>query len=196
MNETKCFSPYEGITVYDNVFSVPDQYNIFNHCNRAHYSIGWRDTPFHQQRYLHSRIDDNLWNKYLKYKETNNENDKTALIDMLDVLTAAAPFTKIDKSKITQSTINLDTIADSHYKHYHPEQNVILYYANIKWEDGWGGDTIFYDKYGKDVVFTSPYMPNRIIHFDGSIVHTFNPPTRIADKYRFSISTFYDKTNK
>ena len=64
---------------------------------------------------------------------------------------------------------------------------------NNEWKDGWGGETFFYDSHGKEIIYTSPYTPNRMIKFNGELVHRFNGPSRTGPKFRFSISTFIEK---
>jgi len=200
MNNVKSFSPCEGITVYDDAYNHQDHDELFYYCKLLPFQIGWNDSLNLDEQYLHSFIDHDGWNEFEDIENSKNKNPKKpeCLIEphynMLKVLNHHPIFSKIDKNKITKSTVNLDTIADSHTKHTHPVENVILYYANTEWQDGWGGETKFYDKHGKNIIYSSPYTPNRLIHFDGTIVHSFNPPTAKANKYRFSISTFYQRT--
>ena len=72
----------------------------------------------------------------------------------------------------------------------------MLYYANREWKPEWGGETVFYDEGGKDIIYTSPYVPNRMIFFAGELPHRYNPPSRVAPKFRFSISTFFERTSE
>lgn len=200
MSNIKSFSPCEGITVYDNAYCHQDQDQLLFNLKNLPYVLGWNDSNHEDECYLHHPICNDTWKEFFELYLSNSfpSNTTKYLIpqqyDLLSNLFHHPIFSNIDKDKITKFTVNLDTIADAHTKHTHPDENVILYYANIKWEDGWGGETKFYDKYGENIIYTSPYVPNRMIHFDGTIVHSFNPPTAKANKYRFSISTFYQRT--
>jgi hypothetical protein len=69
----------------------------------------------------------------------------------------------------------------------------VLYYVNLEWQDGWHGETLFYDESLKNIVFASPYIPGRIVVFDGSIPHTIRPQSYIASHYRFTFALIYNK---
>jgi len=188
----KVFKPNPRITVYDDVFCWKSHYYINEMCTTSAYSIGWADRVEVKEKNLHRLIPNKYWPKY----NTNKTNNMT--VSALSMMNNT--FEKLvddwDQDDLEQAIINCDTMASSHYKHAHLNENVLLYYANLKWEDGWGGETIFYDDNGKDIIYTSPYIPNRLIRFDGHLIHTFNPPSRVADKYRFTISTFYKRQHK
>ena len=83
---------------------------------------------------------------------------------------------------------------DVHYIHHHRTRHVALYYANLDWEDGWYGETIFYDEFDENnIIFTSPYVPGRIILFDGNIPHAIRPQSIDGPKFRISITLFFDE---
>jgi hypothetical protein len=190
------FSPYKGITVYDNVFGWDDAYEIEEMCQRAPFRIGWADTPANSNElFFHSSISKE-WKEYNENRTADMDKRIRGPYSIIRILSKSKAFKDIDRNAIKKSVINCDTMADAHFKHVHIDEDVILYYVNREWKDGWGGDTIFYDNVAKNVVYTSPYTPNRMIKFDGGIVHTFRPPTRLANKFRFSLSTFIQKPHK
>jgi Rps23 Pro-64 3,4-dihydroxylase Tpa1-like proline 4-hydroxylase len=80
-----------------------------------------------------------------------------------------------------------------YYAHTHGEDKVLLYYINMEWKEGWHGETQFYSDDLKEVKYTSPYTPGRLILFDGKIPHTMRPQSIIAPKFRFSLSMFLKK---
>jgi len=176
--------PHPEITIYDNVFDWDLNKSLMLTCTKIPYFIGWEDSFNEAESFLHSRITRDMWQN--RKKDQNLDNFLNPLIN-------SEPFRDIDETKIIQTVVNCDTTTDCHTVHTHLNQNVILYYVNTEWKDGWGGETFFYDKYGKDILFTSPYTPNRMICFNGELVHRFNGPNRIGPKYRFSISTFIEK---
>jgi hypothetical protein len=174
-------TPYPGITVYDNVFNWDLNKGILLGCTKAPYFFGWQDTFNIEEAFLHFQITNDMWQH--RHQDNNLNNILNPLID-------SAPFRDVEENRIASTVINCDTTNDSHTVHTHKNQDVILYYVNDKWNDGWGGETFFYDEHGKEIVYTSPYTPNRMIRFDGELVHRFNGPSRTGPKFRFSISTF------
>ena len=72
-------------------------------------------------------------------------------------------------------------------------KQVLLYYVNLSWTDGWHGETLFYNPYNlKEVEYTSLYVPGRIILFDGTVPHAIRPQSVKATKFRLSLSLFFD----
>ena len=174
-------NPHPEITVYDNVFDWNLNKSLLLNCAKAPFFFGWQDSPTEAEAFLHSSITSDMW---------QHRKSDQGLDGLLDPLINSKPFKDVDESRIVKTVVNCDTTNDSHTVHIHKNQNVILYYVNNEWKDGWGGETFFYDKYGKEIIFTSPYTPNRMIRFNGELVHRFNGPSRIGPKFRFSISTF------
>lgn len=175
---------YPGIKIYDNVFSEKEQKIIYENCLGAPYTIGWNDTEEAKESHFYCGLGLDAW---------QNRNQDKDLLEFLNTLEGSQPYQKNINKILDKTIINCDTIADSHTLHDHKNQEVILYYACLDWKDGFGGETFFYDDQGKEVVYTSPYTPNRMIVFDGEILHRFNGPSIIGPKFRFSISTFFWK---
>ena len=174
---------HPGITVYDNVFSEKEQELIYKNCLGAPYNIGWNDTAESTESHFFCGIGLDDWQDRYRDKD---------LAEFLNILENSQPYQKNINKSLEKTIINCDTIADSHTKHTHENQDVILYYANLDWSDGWGGETFFYNN-EDEIVFASPYTPNRMIAFDGELIHRFNGPTIQGPKFRFSISTFFWK---
>lgn len=173
--------PYPGITVYDNVFSWYDNTTIDGLTRSTQFALGWSDLPG-KEVHFHSSIDSEEWKYY---------GEDPSASKYLDILANSKPFKDFTDRGINKSVINCDTMADSHTIHTHLSQDVILYYINTEWKDSWAGETFFYDESGENVVYTSPYTPNRMITFDGKIPHRFNAPSAAAPKFRFTVSTFF-----
>ena len=69
--------------------------------------------------------------------------------------------------------INLSKPGDIHYNHVHAGSIGILYYINLDWKPDWCGETLFWDKDEKEIIYTSPYKPGRFIIFHAqTIPHT------------------------
>ena len=67
--------------------------------------------------------------------------------------------------------------------------NVILY-LTPNWKTSYGGDTIFFDKYGKQIIQKIEYQPNRLVIFLHS-PYTFHGVTKINDNCKIKRSTMY-----
>lgn len=177
--------PHPKIKVYDNVYNWSEQQSLYLKCLGSTYKIGWNDSITEQEKFMHSTITGEMWKRRFELDQS--------IEDFYNLLFDSKPYKDMVNNQICQSVVNCDTLSDSHTQHIHPNQEVLLYYANTEWKDGWGGETFFYDKSGKEIIFASPYTPNRMIHFSGDLVHRFSGPTRLGPKFRFSISTFFWK---
>jgi len=78
---------------------------------------------------------------------------------------------------------------------YHPHDDAgngakwsFLYYANMKWDLEWGGDTLFLNDDRQTINNVVQCKPNRVVIFDATIPHLIRPTTNIAPPYRFSIN--------
>lgn len=84
-------------------------------------------------------------------------------------------------------SVNMCTPSDKYRIHMDAADGLtLLYYANLKWDIEWGGETLFFDEELNDIEFTSIYKPGRIVLFDSSIPHMARTPTVIAPYYRFT----------
>ena len=181
----KVFEPYPGIKVYDDVFSWDCQNKIFEQLYKdTNYFIGWGDHFASSDKFLYSSHNAEDWEIML----TNGTPEH-----WMNRIAKSEPFLEFSNRELVRSMINLTTIADTNEAHNHPNEDVLLYYVNTEWKPHWQGETFFYDSKVKKVVYTSPYIPNRMIKFDGHIIHRFNTQSRSAPKFRFSISTFFLK---
>ena len=169
-----------GIQYFDDV--VP--YNIREtiwHCSvSADLKLGWEDS--NQPEKYDLNIHSNWSNEELESTEILPQIKKC--IDETDWFT---------NNKLSKVVCNLVRPDDVHYLHIHQKQQVCLYYVNLDWRDGWHGETLFYNpKVLKVIVYTSLYIPGRIILFDGSIPHAIRPQSVKAPKFRFTLSLFFD----
>ena len=88
---------------------------------------------------------------------------------------------------------NLSHASGVHHKHAHQDEDIVLlYYANIKWEEHWEGETMFFSEDG-EVEYTCKYKPSRVVVFDGSIPHTIRAQSVAGPQFRFSLSYFWRK---
>ena len=49
--------------------------------------------------------------------------------------------------KVKKGVINCSRPGETYYTHAHDmNEIVVLYYPNLRWQQEWGGETMFYDK--------------------------------------------------
>ena len=71
--------------------------------------------------------------------------------------------------------------------------DVILIYLNQDWKLEWYGETLFYSEDLSEIIFAGLYTPGRIICFDGEVPHSIRPNSRLAPKFRYTMSLFFKK---
>jgi hypothetical protein len=173
------YSPIEGVEIYDDVFDVAKRFDIQEFVKKSPFQIGWADNTDNQENYMFSKWTPEALNR-VRFFETFTENHPL--------------YSKLNPDKFIRCIVNSDVCTNTHWTHTHINENVLLYYVNMDWQDHWGGETFFFDKKNcNDIVFGSRFTPGRMIWFDGEIPHTIKPQSRLAPKYRFSISVFFNK---
>lgn len=88
--------------------------------------------------------------------------------------------------------INLGIHSDPHKIHVDDfstgDGKTVLIYLNRNWDRDWGGETLFYDDSREEIKYISPFVPGRIIIFDGSIPHSAKSQHFNAPPYRFTLA--------
>jgi hypothetical protein len=167
------------ITVFDNLFTLRDRLEAFEFIKNSYYKIGWTDSSTEEHSkyaFLHSTYNDDDLLKFNLYSKIMNS----------EIGNLVAGLTR------TKAIVNLSVPSDANFIHAHPEKKGILYYANINWQEGWHGETLFFDETRTRIEFASPYTPGRVIVFDSKIPHTIRPQSHIAANYRFTFSMFFN----
>jgi hypothetical protein len=167
------------ITVFDNLFTLNQRLRSFEFIKHSYYKLGWADSSteeYSKYLYLHSRYTD---------EDLSNLEIYSAIMNS-EVGNMVAGLTR------TKAVVNLTVPSDVNFIHTHPEKKTVLYYANVNWQEGWCGETLFFDETRTRIEFASPYTPGRVIVFDGKIPHTIRPQSNIAPHYRFTFSIFFD----
>lgn len=167
-----------NIETIDNIFSLDSRlrfYDVFKHSN---FNIGWEDTgeiEVQHYKYLHSRYSD-------------ADLDRLGFIQ--DIVRTDFGRYVFEKYSINRCVLNLSKPGDFYLNHTHGNFKVLLYYANIRWQEEWSGETLFFNDSMKEILFASPYIPGRIILFDGKLPHTIRSQSTIAPHYRFTFTLF------
>tara|TARA_R100001244_G_scaffold54062_1_gene46822 strand:- start:61 stop:570 length:510 start_codon:yes stop_codon:yes gene_type:complete len=166
--------------VYDNFLSSVVAHEAYEFVLKSYYKIGWEDSLEPEQR-----VFPNLHSIFSKED-----------VEKLNILGPVNKKIKDQNLIYEKCIVNLTKPLDVNFVHVHPNQVVALYYANMNWKTEDGGETIFYKDNRKDILLASPYVPNRLIIFDGSTPHTITSQSILGPTYRFTISLFFNKGKK
>jgi Rps23 Pro-64 3,4-dihydroxylase Tpa1-like proline 4-hydroxylase len=87
--------------------------------------------------------------------------------------------------------VNKSVFGDMYFSHRdcsaHRKHVTLLYYANLEWENDWGGETIFYNDDKDAEVVVSP-RPGRVVVARGAILHRGTVPTRACSEERLTLA--------
>ena len=169
------------LNIFDDKIPYVIRYDIWKYCINSTYNLGWQDSEDVAKYEL------NLHSSW-----TQKELEESKIYPYIeDCIKNTDWFTC---RKIAKIIVNLVRSDDVHFIHGHNDCQVVLFYVNLDWQDGWYGETIFYDPDNiNNIAYTTPYIPGRFILFDGSIPHTIRPQSSKAPKFRFTISIFFEK---
>ena len=166
---------------FENKVPFADMQQIYNFVYNSTYKLGWAD-----------REDE----KFVPNIHSNwslEDVEKSGLLEHLKKLDDTLKY-NIEKN-FHKCIVNLSKSGDYNFCHTHKDQTVILYYVNLDWQDGWGGETIFYNETMSEASKTVLYKPNRAILFDGNTPHSIRPSSHIAPQYRFTLGIFFQQPN-
>ena len=169
----------KNIQIYDNIFSHSVKSKLYKDIIARNYNIGWADTNIIEHKdkvFMYS-----LWElkEFVKSNFLTNIKDENLL-------------KKINKRLPSKIVVNCSTFCDVYIPHTHSDKEVLLYYVNLDWKKEWYGETEFYSDNLNETILSNPYVPGRIVWFDGEIPHSVKPQSHIGPKYRFTISLFFD----
>ena len=167
-----------NLETVDNIFSLDDRHAFYDYFKKSKFSIGWEDTnEIEIQHYKH------LHSTYI-------EEDFNKLGFARKLLSTEFGNRIFSTYNIKNCVVNLSKPGDFYLNHTHGKITVLLYYANIRWHEEWAGETLFYNDSMQEILFASPYVPGRLILFDGKLPHTIRSQSVIAPHYRFTFTIF------
>ena len=170
-----------NLGVFDNKVPFTVREKLLDYCTRSNFSLGWVDRPMIEN-------DKSIPNIHSSWDNINLNESK--IFPYITECIDETPF--FTCRNIESVIVNLTRPSDVHFIHSHPNKQVALYYCNLTWEDGWYGETMFYDPNDLEKVsFTSLYKPGRIILFDGSTPHAIRPQSVSGPKYRITLSIVF-----
>ncbi len=174
----------ESIYVYDNVFLPYEMMSISDIVGSSFFVLGTRSyksvnstqTTFFQSRY------------------TLNDVEKLGFKNNLNYISIFNKHLKNYNRKIS-TWVNASTYLTDY--RFHVDKTDVesgltqMYYVNEKWDDNWGGETIFKNN-NDEVEIAISYKPNRIVLFDSHISHKPTNLSVTADMYRFILVTQFE----
>jgi hypothetical protein len=89
---------------------------------------------------------------------------------------------------LVRAYVNFNRYGDMQYNHQDgPAGVTVLYYANAKWEDHWGGETVFCSDEGEPLHLVIP-KPGRVVLFHPHILHRGGVPSRDCWEARMAVA--------
>jgi len=171
------------IKIIDNAFEIEYQQFLYEACKKGNYNIGWNDNGLIDtlnRVYFHCVLDTEIITRFEIEEKIRGTEFGAILKDY----------------KVKKGVINCSRPGETYYAHAHDiNEIVVLYYPNLRWQQEWGGETMFYDKKTQELIYANEYKPNRLLMFDGTIPHSVRPPSYISDQYRFTMATFFIPKN-
>ena len=183
-----------GIQVVDNFLSDDDFYGVVNYCKTSLYHYGEVDD------YSSVPSGENI-DKYVTgmvhqiFPPLQNESNSSKKILSLIHDKCVSQFPVLKQFDLQRMYINCFAPGENPRFHVDTPEDIsklytCLYYTNNYWDLCEGGETQFYvDK----SIYGVPPVPNRMILFDGSILHK---ATSFKTYHRFSIALKYCKNDK
>ena len=123
-----------NLQVFDNKVPYTIRENLLDYCTRSSFRLGWTDRPPIEN-------DKSIPNIYSSW--SNNNLSESKILPYIAECMDETPF--FTCRHIESIILNLIRPSDVHFIHSHPNKQVALYYCNLTWEDGWYGETMFYD---------------------------------------------------
>lgn len=171
----------QKIQIIDNIFNLHERSSFYEFYRNSSYRIGWED-------------DSVIENQHLKYMYSKIDEQGLKNLGIMSGIMRNSFTGPITQShSINRVVTNLSFSNNTYYNHTHEEDKVMLYYGNMSWKTEWAGETLFFNEDGSEIVFATPYVPGRVIVFDGKIPHTIRPQSALAPHFRFTMGIFWNK---
>ena len=173
------------VTIYDNAFPMGFREDAYFFIKKSLFCIGWADkltseNMFAYDQHLHS---------VFSQKDIQNLGIFNYIKNIQGVPRG------VNEENLTRAVVNLSLPSDVYQTHIHRNEYVALYYANTYWQDGYHGKTLFFNQTKNKIDLALPYVPGRLILFDGETPHTIRPQSVAGPTFRFTLALFFNKSN-
>jgi Rps23 Pro-64 3,4-dihydroxylase Tpa1-like proline 4-hydroxylase len=177
----KTLSTNKEIHIFDNVFSSSERSHHIQAAQQADYALGGnsntifrnqKDTFFLCMLYDYEEVSDTF--NFFGFMQSKNINP------VMEVLS---------DYQLTRSWITVSSPLTKYYWHVdisnrNLNAKTLLYHVNDKWDNEWGGETLFANDDG-DCEYCVEYKPGRIVIFDGTIAHKPAVISPQSEEFRF-----------
>lgn len=166
----------EVIYIFDNVFTYSEVERIRDYVEHSPYRLG---------RISNTTLNSVDQNTFFQTDYVKSDIDRLKLFENDN-------FIKIFKDHLSDQTIQRSWVNVSTYLtdfRFHADSHTagnksLLYYVNARWDEDWGGETLFKNNNG-DVEKAVEFKPNRMVIFNNNIGHRAAQVALNADMYRF-----------
>ncbi len=79
----------------------------------------------------------------------------------------------------SEGGLHLDSNVETHF--------TAIYYPHLVWHPNWAGETVFFDRAGRDIVASIYPKPNRLVVFRGTIPHVARGVSRVCPELRITL---------
>jgi hypothetical protein len=170
------------IEVYDNSFSSAEKYQIYLYMVNSKFSISRISAPIPEANSVRKTLQCNL---------SLRDNLNIGIFNNKIVVDYIRKQFQKNEIRLHHAYILLCTAGDLYQ--YHLDSNIEtnitgLYYGNIEWRPEWEGETHFSDENMSEIIYTSSFIPGRLVFFDATIPHKSSQPSADAPYYRFALA--------
>jgi hypothetical protein len=178
----KILSNNKEIHIFDNIFSPAERLHHIQISQDSDYRLG------SNSNHLFRNQSDTFFLSLLY----NDGEDLDGMFDCFGFLKSNNIFnvTKILKNyNLKRSWIIVSSPLTKYYWHVDVSElginsRTVLYHVNDRWDDEWGGETMFANDNG-ECEYCVEYKPGRIVVFDGSLSHKPAVISPRAEEFRF-----------
>lgn len=171
----------KSIHVYDGIFDYSAISGIYAALSRGLYMLDNANRPDVQS----------LQDRKLVYRISPEILDNLHFFDgpLKSIIDELIPENEYNHFR---SYVNLGLHTDNHEVHadhyYDRAGKTLLYYVNETWNRDWGGETVFLDDKAEEILYTSQFVPGRVVIFDSNIPHSAKPQSIDGPAYRFTMA--------
>jgi hypothetical protein len=142
-----------------------------------------------QVPYILSPIDERYPNKHIHRKMVHSSNSQTPLVyDLVTTLKNNWFYDDLlnhefSSIKVIQHRPGEPSFVQTH----HGERKILMVHCNLMWNSNWQGETKFYDINNQLLMWTTDFVPGRVVLVDGTVPYISNSSNSLAEEFRTTI---------